>query len=91
MRRRPQAFFDRKHTDTHTHNRQDTQTHTPPDNRTPRLPPPLPPFPLLVRWLLWERTDVAKYCTVLCCKRVGPGHVLGLCTVFPLLVEAVPL
>lgn len=72
MRRLPTSLFNHR-----THRRTlDTQTLTTPLPTRP-LALPLPPsLPLLVRWLLWERTDVVKAGCVkyllylLYCKRV---------------------
>lgn len=77
----PTSLFD--HKKEHTDATQDTQTlkpHTPLPNKedpSPLLPPPS--LPLLVRWLLWERTDVVKAGCVCVCEST---YVLGMyCTV----------
>lgn len=82
---RPQAFSTtKKNTQTqHRTHRHSNHTHTPPEQRRPLAPSPPPSLPLLVRWLLWERTDVVKagcMCVSVCvCEST---YVLGMyCTV----------
>lgn len=98
----PTSLFFLPETHRHTHtDRQDTQTHTPPDNRTPPRLGPSPTSLPVARPMVIVGTHgcgqgrVGDVLWCLCCKRVGPGHVpcagLALCTVFALLVEAVPL